>query len=66
MMKRKGAETKEKRTQIESMVGNREKYALIRVSAGNLWICGQPDAYRRWPASRDGCCAASSMLFVYG
>lgn len=38
---------------IESIVGNREKYALIRAGAGNLWICGEPDAYRQWPTSRD-------------
>lgn len=42
------------RAWIESIVGNREKYALIRAGAGNLWICGEPDAYRQWPTSRDG------------
>lgn len=50
-----GTKTKGRKARawIESIVGNREKYALIRAGAGNLWICGEPDAYRQWPTSRD-------------
>lgn len=56
-----------RRAWIESIVGNREKYALIRACAGNLWICGKPDAYRQWPTSRDSCNhRLLLLLFVYG
>lgn len=40
-----------------------EKYALIRVSAGNLWICGEPDAHHRWLPSRDSCSAARTPCY---
>lgn len=52
-VKTKGRKADVRRAWIESIVANREKYALIRAGACNLWICGEPDAYRQWPTSRD-------------
>lgn len=37
------------------MVGNREKCALIKVNAGNLWICGKP-----------GCAPRNTLMYKHG
>lgn len=37
------------------MVGNREKCALIKVNAGNLWICGKP-----------GCTPRTALMYRHG
>lgn len=37
------------------MVGNRGKCALIKVNAGNLWICGKP-----------GCAPRSTLIYKHG